>query len=103
MLKEGDLLAIFPEGAITNDGEMARFRPGIERILARSPVPVVPLALRGLWGSVFSRRDGLLKRARIPRRFWARIELVAGDPLPPAEATAEALEARVRTLRGAQA
>jgi hypothetical protein len=60
----------------------------------------VPLALRGLWGSIFSRRDSALGRMRIPRRFWSRIELVAGPAVPPQDATAELLEERVRELRG---
>jgi 1-acyl-sn-glycerol-3-phosphate acyltransferase len=76
------------------------FRPGIERILQRSPVPVVPLALRGLWGSVFSRRDGYLQRMRMPRRFWSRIELVAVTAVTPQDASATNLEAKVRDLRG---
>ena len=99
-LAEGEVVGIFPEGAITRTGEMLPFRPGIERILARRPVPVVPIALRGLWGSLFSRKDSALGRARLPRRFWSRIALVVGDPVPPAEASAAALEAKVRELRG---
>ena len=99
-LAEGNIVCIFPEGAITRDGEMQRFRPGVEKILARRPVPVVPLALRGLWGSIFSRRDSAIGRLRLPRRFRSKIELVAGEPVPPAEATAAVLEAKVRALRG---
>jgi 1-acyl-sn-glycerol-3-phosphate acyltransferase len=99
-LASGDLVAIFPEGGITRDGEVAAFRPGIERILATRPVPVVPIALRGLWGSVFSRKDSALGRMRFPRRFRARIEVVIGAPIPPEQATAAALEQRVRELRG---
>jgi len=95
-LADGNIVCIFPEGGITRDGTIQRFRPGLERILAQRPVPVVPLALRGLWGSIFSRRDS----ARLPRRFWSRIELVAGAPVPPAEATAATLETKVRELRG---
>src|SRR6185312_185081 len=97
-LAAGDLVCIFPEGGITRDGEVAPFRAGIERILATQPVPVVPIALRGLWGSVFSRRDSALGRMRLPRRFRARIEVAIGQPVPPGEATAAALEARVRAL-----
>ena len=52
-LREGDLVAIFPEGRITDTGELYPFRPGIKRILDATPVPVVPMALRGLWGSFF--------------------------------------------------
>jgi 1-acyl-sn-glycerol-3-phosphate acyltransferase len=95
-LAEGNLVAIFPEGGITRDGAIQRFRPGVERILAARPVPVIPMALRGMWGSLFSRRD----RLRVPRRFWSRIELVVGAPVPAAQAEAEVLEAKVRELRG---
>jgi 1-acyl-sn-glycerol-3-phosphate acyltransferase len=102
-LADGELVCIFPEGGLTRDGTIDTFRSGVEQILARRAVPVVPLALRGLWGSVFSRRDSALGRARLPRRFRARIGLVAGTPLPAAEASAPALEARVRELRGADA
>ncbi|AIF46478.1 MFS transporter [Dyella japonica] len=99
-LAEGDLVCIFPEGGLTRDGDIAPFRPGVARILERRPVPVVPLALRGLWGSVWSRRDSMLHRARLPRRFRARVELVAGAPYAPADARLETLETRVRQLRG---
>jgi len=99
-LAKGEVVCIFPEGGLTKDGAIDTFRPGVERILARRPVPVVPLALRGMWGSIFSRRDGALRRARLPRRFWSRIELVGGAPVPPDEATAAALESRVSELRG---
>jgi 1-acyl-sn-glycerol-3-phosphate acyltransferase len=63
-------------------------------------VPVVPIALRGLWGSLFSRKDSALGRARLPRRFWSRIAMVVGDPVPPEQASAAVLEAKVRELRG---
>jgi 1-acyl-sn-glycerol-3-phosphate acyltransferase len=96
----GNIVCIFPEGGITRDGDIQGFRPGLEKILARRPVPVVPLALRGLWGSIFSRRDSALGRLRVPRRFRSRIELVAGVPFPAAQATATLLEAQVRALRG---
>ncbi|HVT36640.1 MAG TPA: 1-acyl-sn-glycerol-3-phosphate acyltransferase, partial [Nevskiaceae bacterium] len=99
-LAAGDVVGIFPEGAITRDGSIDQFRPGVERVLARRPVPVVPMALRGLWGSIFSRRDDFLRRARLPRRFRAQIELVAGPLVQPAQASAEYLEQQVRALRG---
>lgn len=99
-LAEGEVVGIFPEGAITRSGEILPFRPGIERILARRPVPVVPIALRGLWGSLFSRKDSALGRMRLPRRFWSRIAMVVGEPVPPAQASAAALETKVRELRG---
>lgn len=98
-LAAGNIVCIFPEGAITQDGEVHRFRPGIEKIIARRPVAVIPVALGRLWGSWFSRRKtgGIHK---IPGRLFARVPLTIGMPLAAAEVTAEKLELLVRTLRG---
>ncbi len=102
-LADGEPVCLFPEGGLTRDGEIAPFRGGVEKVLARRAVPVVPVALRGLWGSVFSRRDSALGRARLPRRFRARIGVAFGDAIPAAEASAAVLEAKVRALRGDRA
>src|SRR5262249_7315455 len=85
-LAEGELVCIFPEGRLTSDGDLSPFRPGIERIVARTPVPVVPMALRGLWGSFFSRYGGAAMR-RPFRRIWSRIEVVCDAALAPELAT----------------
>jgi 1-acyl-sn-glycerol-3-phosphate acyltransferase len=102
-LAAGELVGIFPEGALTKDGDIAPFRPGVERILAARPVPVVPLALRGMWDSMWSKQDSRLRRMRLPRRFRARIEIVADAPIAPEHASATALEAKVREMRGDRA
>jgi 1-acyl-sn-glycerol-3-phosphate acyltransferase len=102
-LDAGELVGIFPEGRLTSDGEIATFKTGIERILAERPVPVVPMALRGMWTSMWSRRDTRLGRLRAPRRFRAAISLVAGNAIEGRSTTAGALEACVRALRGAAA
>ena len=99
-LAAGEIVGIFPEGGLTKDGEIAPFRPGVEKILARRPVPVVPMALRNVWGSLFSRRDSRLGRMRVPRRFRAAIGIEASAPVPGDAATAALLEERVRALRG---
>ena len=99
-LAAGHLVCIFPEGAITRDGTIQTFRPGVEKALERRPVPVVPMALRGLWGSIFSRRHSALGRMRLPRRFRSRIELVVAEPIPAQLAKAPVLEAKVREMRG---
>jgi len=98
-LRAGEVVCIFPEGQITHDGEMAPFRTGIERIVARDPVPVVPIALQGLWGSFFSRKGGPAM-AKWPRGPWSRIGLMVGLPVPPDEVNAAGLQARVGALRG---
>lgn len=99
VINEGNVLGIFPEGAITSNGEIQTFKKGIEKIVSEQPVTVVPMALCNLWGSLFSRRDPLLKRR--PYKFRALIELRIGEPIPADELTAERLEHEVRQLRGA--
>ena len=99
-LTAGDLLCIFPEGQLTSDGEIDAFRPGIERILRETPAPVIPMALRGLWGSFFSRKAGAFRN---PSRFWSRVQVVAGEALQPEGMTAAALQEEVSALRGANA
>ena len=104
-LAAGELVGIFPEGALTKDGDIAAFKSGVERILQRAadaghPVPVVPMALRGMWSSMWSKRDSRLRRMRLPRRFRAHVEVVAGPPVTGADITAEMLEDKVRALRG---
>jgi 1-acyl-sn-glycerol-3-phosphate acyltransferase len=99
-LGEGDVVAIFPEGRITDTGELYPFRPGVKRILENNPVPVVPMALRGLWGSFFSRKDGAAMTRPWKLRPFAKIGLSVGALVPAAAATPEALRADVLALRG---
>jgi 1-acyl-sn-glycerol-3-phosphate acyltransferase len=98
-LKTGEIVCIFPEGRITDNGELNRFRPGLQRILEQAPVPVVPMALRGLWGSFFSRTSGGKAMRRL-RGIFSRIALVVGTPIAPALATPEFLQATVLAMRG---
>jgi len=98
-LEAGDLVCLFPEGGITRSGEIEPFRPGLLRLLEAHPVPVVPMALSGLWGSRFSRGS----RRTLPgtsRRAFARVELSAGAPLRPEGLSLEALRECVAALRG---
>ena len=99
-LEEGELVAIFPEGRITETGEMSPFRGGVRRIVDRTPVPVVPLALKGLWGSFFSRRGGRAMTKPFRRGLFSRIGLEAAPAFAPAAATPEALQESVQALRG---
>ena len=98
-LRNGEPVCIFPEGKLTLDGNMDVFKTGIEKILARDPVTIIPLALRGLWGSFFSRKKGSAL-SRWTRGFRSRVEVVAGDPVAPQGVTAEYLHDLVSSLRG---
>ena len=98
-LDAGQIVCLFPEGGISTDGEVQRFRPGIEKIIERRGVPVIPIALGGLWGSWFSRRSGGGLR-KIPGRLWARVNVRIGEAVRSEDVTAASLELLVRTLRG---
>ena len=93
-LQDGWTICIFPEGDITQDGKMLPFRPGIEKIVGRDPVPVVPMAINGLWGSFFSRSPDRGAFRRVRSRVWVTI----GEPVPPEEVTAEGVQERVAEL-----
>jgi hypothetical protein len=99
-LEDGELVCIFPEGKITETGDIGQFKSGVIRILERDPVPVIPLALRGLWGSFFSRKYGKPMTRWFPRGWFSRIQLVAGNPIKAIGATQESLNRRVSVLRG---
>ena len=99
-LADGDLVGIFPEGRITDTGELSPFRSGIQRIVGRTPVPVVPMALRGLWGSFFSRKGGRAMSNPLHLRPISKVGLVASAAFAPQSATPEALQAEVAGLRG---
>jgi 1-acyl-sn-glycerol-3-phosphate acyltransferase len=99
-LAEGELVCIFPEGKLTDNGELNEFKPGVRRILERNPVTVVPLALRGLWGSFFSRAHGKAMSRLFPRGMLSRIELVAGGIIEGGQVAPEELRQQVYELRG---
>jgi len=98
-LRAGEIVGIFPEGKLTDTGEMNPFRPGVQQMLETTPVPVVPLALSGLWGSFFSRSYQGRAMRRL-RGFFSRIALKAGPPVPPERVALPQLEATVLALRG---
>jgi len=99
-LHEGELVCIFPEGKLTRTGEMSEFRGGVMKIVERSKVPVIPMALRGLWGSVFSRDPSNVFERSFARGWRSRLALAVGRPVPPQEVTPEGLYEEVLALRG---
>ena len=108
VLRAGDLLAIFPEGAITPDGQVQAFKGGVMKILAQAQangvaVPVIPMALSNLWGSFFSRIEQVGERrtamVRPLRRGWLnRVGLSIGAPMRPEAVSPEHLQAQVAGL-----
>jgi 1-acyl-sn-glycerol-3-phosphate acyltransferase len=99
-LRDGDLVCIFPEGKLTRDGEIDAFRGGVSKIVAQTPVPVIPLALRGLWGSLLSHgKDNPFERS-FRRGPFSRLELAVGEAVAPQAATPELLQQKVAALRG---
>jgi 1-acyl-sn-glycerol-3-phosphate acyltransferase len=98
-LHEGELVCIFPEGELTSNGDINPFKAGIQKIIARTPVPVIPMALRGLWGSMLTRAKGNPFERSFKRGPFSRLSLVVGSPVPPAQVTPESLQAQVAALR----
>lgn len=84
-LQNGEMVIMFPEGKLTTDGEVDRFRKGVETVLERDPVPILPVGLKGLWGTRFSMS---------PQRKWhfrPPVEMVVGEILAPEGQTADGL------------
>ncbi|QWE95450.1 MFS transporter [Cupriavidus sp. EM10] len=99
-LADGELVCIFPEGKITANGDINPFKTGVSQIIQRTPVPVVPMALRGLWGSFFSRKGAPAMTRPFRRGLLSKLELVVGEPVSPEAATPEGLQQMVLALRG---
>ncbi len=97
-LEAGEVVCIFPEGKLTKDGEVDEFRAGVEKIIGETPVPVIPMALSGLWGSFFSHKGGPAL-TRLPKRFWSRVKLTVGQAVAPEAVNAEDLRNRVLAMR----
>lgn len=98
-LEAGDAICIFPEGKLTWTGSLSRFRPGIEWIIAKHPVPVYPIALVGLWGSLFSRKHyGSLKRW-IPATHRRPVIAHCGEAVPPGSVRVNDLQRIILRLK----
>lgn len=97
-LRDGEMVCIFPEGALSSDGKLAPFRPGILRILEETPVPILPLGLPSkLWESRFSRNKG--RKSWLSRIRNAKICLHVGEAIPPKKLMAlDELQAEVQRL-----
>ena len=101
VLADGELLCIFPEGGLTRDGSLQPFKGGVMKLLEGQDdsLPVVPMALRNLWGSYFSRIEGGEAMKRPFRRgLFSPVGLVVGAPMAPSTVSPAALQARVQAL-----
>lgn len=96
-LESGDLVGIFPEGQLTYTGNLGRFKPGIEWIVDRDPVPVYPIVIIGMWDSMFSRKYRKSSMRWIPRNFRRKVIAICGDPIHPGSLHVNHLQ---RTLLG---
>ena len=93
-LQEGELVCIFLEGQMTRIGQMMPFRRGMERILKGVDVPVIPVNIDGIWGSIFSFSGGKFFW-KWPRKIPYPVRVTFGKPMP---ATVTSLEARQAVL-----
>ncbi len=76
-LDNGELICIFPEGEITRSGQLGEFKRGLIRVLDKHAVPVIPIYIGGMWGSIFSRG----KQDHVFFRLWSPISITVGMPL----------------------
>lgn len=98
-LSQGELVCIFPEGKLTTDGEIDDFKAGIEKIIKDTPVPVIPIAIQGLWRTTFTRNPA----RKILRNLWAPISVLADKPVPAEQVDRQLLREKVQALRGDKA
>jgi 1-acyl-sn-glycerol-3-phosphate acyltransferase len=98
-LDRGDIICIFPEGQLTYTGNLGRFKPGIEWMVERDPVPVYPIAIRGLWDSMFSRKYLRSKFPFFPRHFHLKVTVVCGDVIHPKDVTVSHLQQVILNLK----
>jgi len=98
-LKNGELVCIFPEGQMTRIGQMLPFRRGMERIIKGVDVPIIPVNLDGVWGSIFSFAGGRFLW-KFPRQIPYPVRVTFGKPLS-SEATAQDVRRAVQDLGAA--
>jgi acyl-[acyl-carrier-protein]-phospholipid O-acyltransferase/long-chain-fatty-acid--[acyl-carrier-protein] ligase len=92
----GDVVGIFPEGTITRTGQLQAFKPGLRHILKGTEVPVVPMWMEGMWGSVFSFSGGRFF-LKWPSRLHRTLTLYIGEPMP-GDTPIEKVRTQVQTL-----
>lgn len=94
LLQQGEVVCLFPEGAISRNGHLGKFHSGYERTVEGvDNAVIVPFYLRGLWGSAFSRSAGKLRdeTSLLDRSLGKRRDIIVafGEPLPLTTKTPE--------------
>jgi acyl-[acyl-carrier-protein]-phospholipid O-acyltransferase / long-chain-fatty-acid--[acyl-carrier-protein] ligase len=97
-LNQGELVCLFPEGTLTRNGELSELQKGFEIIVRQANAPAVPVWLEGLWGSIFSWKDGRVF-TKWPQKLRYPVVVRFGEPLTPKEATTARLLTELETLR----
>lgn len=98
-LAEGHLVCIFPEGYLSRTGNMRRFKFGVEWMAQENKVDVIPVALKGLWGSIFSRKYNGKWHWWVPKTLFRRVTIIFGEPIPYKDARVNLLQRRVMELK----
>lgn len=98
-LEDGDAVCIFPEGQLTYTGNLGRFKPGIEWVIERDPVPIYPVAIKGMWHSMFSRKFRNSAFRWFPRGFRGRVTLICGDVIHPGNVRVNHLQRVILSLK----
>jgi acyl-[acyl-carrier-protein]-phospholipid O-acyltransferase / long-chain-fatty-acid--[acyl-carrier-protein] ligase len=96
-LRNDEIVCIFAEGQITRTGQMLPFRRGLERIMKDVEVPIIPMNLDGVWGSIFSFERGRFLW-KMPHHIPYHVTVSFGKPMPPTS-TAIAVRAAVQELQ----
>lgn len=91
-LEEGYQVCIFAEGALTRNGNLRAFRPGLERIVAGTRAPIIPVYIDGAWGSMFSYHRGRLL-GKWPIEVPYPVSILFGRPMPDASSRNEVRQA----------
>lgn len=98
-LERGQVVAIFPEGQLTYTGNLGRFKPGVEWIIERDPVPIYPVAIKGVWGGIFSRKYLKSKYRWVPKGFRPKVTCICGDVIHPGTVRVDHLQRVILGLK----
>jgi acyl-[acyl-carrier-protein]-phospholipid O-acyltransferase/long-chain-fatty-acid--[acyl-carrier-protein] ligase len=81
-IEKGELVCVFPEGAISRTGQLMKLKRGFELIASSAKAPVVPAVIDGLWGSIYS-FAGNKYLWKSPRLKPTHVCVIFGRAIPP--------------------